>query len=213
MTEYIDLTKHARLVIDNDPAPLNPRRDMNECITGCYTPPSWWGHPTEGPPALFDHPGNIVEADDRLYRTGRLEPESVVLRWSWMMHGIAMKRFGETYWYCDRNMFEHLHGGDFDRSIQEAVIDAEHEAYELWLRGEARLLTFQRKATFKRVTRRFHEKQEELLEVWEDIAAVGDVYLSTEYSVAWAALDNFYESMHRKERAIVSAMIDSERAL
>jgi hypothetical protein len=205
--DYIDLTERSRLAIEPDPVPLDPRRD--ECITGCYTPPSWWGNPTYGPEPRHDFPGPIVEADNRLYDRTSFDAERGVQRWAWTFYGILVERHGGTYWYCDRQAFENMIGGEFTRALQHDIIEADRQAYERYLNGEARIITLQRKATFKRITRRFHEKQKELPEVWEDVASVGDIYLAERESVAQVAWDYF--PLQKKERTIVSAMIDAER--
>ena len=207
--EYIDLSATSRLAIMPDPVQLDPRQD--ECVTGCYTPPNWWGHPNhDGPLPKFDHPGNIVEADDHLWESNALDPAMNVTRWSWMFYGVLVERHENTYWYCDRQAFDNMIGGEFTREVQHDIITADRLAYERYVRNEAVIVTLQRKATFKRVTRRYHEKHEDLLEVWEDIASVGDVYLDERDGPAQLALDYF--PLHRKERAAVCAMID-ERTL
>jgi len=203
--EYIDLTPTSRLSIEPDPVPLDPRKD--ECVTGCYTPPSWWGHPTYGPEPRWDFPGNLVEADNRLYDRTSWEPDRGVGRWAWTFYGVLVERHGSTYWYCDRTAFDNMVGGEFTREMQHDIITADRLAYEKFLNGEARIITLQRKATFKRITRRYHEKHEDLLEVWEDIASIGDIYLDDRDGPAQVALDYF--PLRKKELTVVHAMIDS----
>lgn len=209
MPDVIELTSKTRLVIGQEPNPQSPRIE-GECITGTYTPPSWWGHPTEGPSPLYDHPGNIVEADDKLAPLMEDEPYAAVSRWSRANYGVEVVRLGETYWYCDRHMFDELHGGEFTSEVQRAVIAAEAEAYQAYLRGDARFIAFQRLAHFRRTTKKYHEKQEDLLRVWEEIDTLRDVYLDEGYSVADAANEYFFSLMNQRERAVLTAMLDSE---
>jgi hypothetical protein len=209
MVDVIHLTNHSRIAVYQDPVPNDPRRE--ECITGCFTPMTWWGRFTEGPRPVHEYPGNLGHADEMLYRTGQWEPDAVVARWSWTFHGLDLHRYGATYWFCNRQAFETLHGGEFSRENQRAVIEAEHALYERYERGDAMIVTLQRLAQFKRVTRRYHEKQKELLEVWEDVASVADVYLDSNYTEAHVAFENFHDVLHKKERTVVHAMIDSQQ--
>jgi hypothetical protein len=210
MEDVIELTDRTRLVITPDPVPLDVR-DPEVCITGCYTPPSWWGHPTEGPAALHDFPGNIVEADDRLWADDSWEPERAIKRWAWSFYGLELQRHGATYWYCDRNMFDSLHGGEFTREVQSEVIRSEREDYRRYVDREARIVTLQRLARFRRTTRKYHEHHQDLLEVWETIASVGDTYLDPSYTEADVAFECFTPHLTKKELTIVTAMIDSQR--
>lgn len=212
MTEVIDLTKHARLVVAPDPNPSNPR-EYGAVITGTYTAPwaATWGRSVEGPPALYDHPGRLVEAVEHFEDTVVDRVDEAIERWSWVTHGLVIRRWENTYWYCDRNMFEHLYGGEFDRDNQLAVIESEHSEYESYVRGDARVVTFQRLARFKRVTRKYHEKQEDLLEVWENVAYIGGSYLDDTYGPAEVAFEYFFAEMSRKEQAVVTAMVDQHR--
>lgn len=202
--EFIDLTNKSRLKIDTDPVPLNPRLD--ECVTGCYTPPSWWGHRVDGPEPKFDFPGNLVVADDKLFDESSWIPERKVQRWAWANYGILVERHGATYWYCDEQMFRTMIGDDFSREMQAAVIQADRLTYKRYLDGDARMLTLQRKATFKRVGKGFPD----LIETWEDVQSHGDLYFDEDDTPAQAALDYFHLS--KKEEAVISAMIDSAKA-
>lgn len=195
---------------------MNPRVP-GDVICGTYTP-AWdalWSRRMDAPAALYDFPGRIVEAVDHL--SERIdEADAAIDRWGWLNHERVIKRHGDTYWFCDRNTFEHLHGGPFNRENQEAVIDSEVREYEAYLRGDARVVTFQRLAQFKRVTRKFHDKQEDLLSVWENVDYVGDVYFDPSYDAVEVAYEHFFSAMTRKEQAILTAMIDlhmAERAL
>jgi hypothetical protein len=210
MSEVIELTKHARLVIAPDPNPIDPRVP-GDVICGTYTPPwdALWGFATEGPAPLYEFPGRIVEAVEKFEREF---DDELLERWAWVTHNRVVHRHGRSFWYCDENMFNHLHGGPFDRENQAAVIEAEAAEYEAFIRGDARVVTFQRLAQFKRVTRKYHEKQEDLLEVWENVAYVGDVYFSVGYSAADVAYDQFFGAMTRKEQAVLTAMVDQQRA-
>lgn len=206
----IELNDRTRLVVVPDPVPLEVR-NADLSITGCYTPPSWWGHRTEGPPALFDHPGNIVVADDRLSDLASWEPDRDVRRWSWLFYGIELVRFGSTYWYCDSNQFAQLHGGEFTREAQRDVIEGEHFEYERYKSGEAKIVTLQRQARFRRTTRKYHEHHQDLLEVWENVASVSDIYLDPQMTEMHVAFEFFYTHLTKKELTIITAAIDESR--
>lgn len=210
MPEVIELTKHSRLVIAQDVNPMDPRVP-GDVICGCYTPPwdALWGFNQEGPAPLYDFPGNLVEAVEKFER--QMDDE-LLERWAWAAHGLVVQRHGKTFWYCDANVFERLHGGPFDKENQEAVIAAEVTEYERFLRGDARVVTLQRLAQFKRVTQKFHDKQEDLLEVWENVAYQGDVYFDPQYDAVEVAYDYFFAQMTRREQAVLTAMVDQHRA-
>src|SRR6478736_5889008 len=203
----IELNDRTRLVVSADPVPLEVR-DAEVCITGCYTPPNMWGHPTVGPAALHDFPGNIVEAVDEIGDLGFLEPDRLIRRWAWVFYGLELQHHGATYWYCDRNMFESLHGGPFTREAQAEVIRSEREDYRRFVDGEAKVVSLQRLARFRRTTRKYHEHHQDLLEVWETIDSVSDRYLEPSYTEFDVAFESFYGHLTKKELTIVTAAID-----
>ncbi len=210
MEKVIELNNRTRLVVTPDPAPRDVR-DADTCITGCYTPPSWWGHRTEGPAPLFDHPGNIVLADNKLDAPDSWLPERNVQRWSWSFYGLELQRFGATYWYCDENQFNLLHGGPFTRAAQREVIEQEHTLYEHYRTGESKIVTLQRLAHFRRATKKYHEHHQDLLEVWENVASSHDVYLDAENTAFTVAFEDFYTYLSKKELTIITAAIDESR--
>lgn len=206
----IELNDRTRLVVSPDPVPLEVRTPETS-ITGCYTPPSWWGRHVEGPPPLFDHPGNIAEADSKLTDRSSWEPEQAVRRWSWAFYGIELIRFGSTYWYCDANQFAQMHGGDFTREVQTDIIRGEVEDYRRYTAGEAKIVTLQRLARFRRTTRKYHEHHQDLLEVWETVASSHDTYLDPQNTEFHVAFEEFYTYLTKKELTIVTAAIDEAR--
>lgn len=206
----IELNDRTRLVVIPDPVPLD-LRTTDLSITGCYTPPSWWGHRVEGPPPLFDHPGNIVEADDRLWHADAWEPDRDIRRWSWMFYGLELQRHGATYWYCDANAFADLHGGEFTREAQAEVITEERERYRAFTAGEAKIVSLQRLARFRRTTKKYHDHHRDLLEVWETIASSSDEYLSPEHTEFDVAFEQFFPDLSKKELTIVTAALDEKR--
>lgn len=216
MPEVIELTKGSRLVVAQEPNPMNPRVP-GDVICGTYTP-AWnsvWSQRVDAPIPLYDFPGRIVDAVDQLVDKVD-DADAAIERWGWLNFEHVIQRHGQTYWYCDRNTFDHLHGGPFDRENQASVIESEVREYEAYLRGDARVVTFQRLAQFRRVTRKFHEKQDDLLEVWENVDYVGDVYFDPSYDAVEVAYEHFFSAMTRKEQTILTAMIDlhmAERAL
>jgi hypothetical protein len=207
--DYVDLTPTSRLVIDTDPDAPDPRAD--DCVCGAYTPRNWWGGIADGPLARFDFPGDLASAHERLYDARSWTPERKVQRWAWANFNIVVERHDTTYWWCDRAAFDAMVGGEFTRERQADVIGADVRAHTRWARGEARLITFQRKATFKRVTKRWVPGADDLFKVWEDIRTEGNVYLD-DYTPGRAALDFFPDLLTKKELTVVTAMIDSERA-
>jgi predicted nucleic acid-binding protein len=211
MEDVIELTDRTRLVITPDPVPLQVR-DTDTCITGCYTTPSWWGNYQEqGPPPLHDFPGNLAEADDKLWDRTE-EPDWAIRRWAWAFYGLELQRHGPTYWYCDANAFHSLHGGEFTREAQAEVIRSEREDYRRYIEGEAKIVTLQRLARFRRTTRKYHEHHQDLLEVWETIDSVADTYFDVRYTAADVAYESFYQHFTKKELTIVTAMIDEQRS-
>jgi hypothetical protein len=206
----IELNDRTRLVVTPDPVPLEVR-NAEVCITGCYTPPNWWGHPMQGPLPLHDFPGNIVEAEDKLGDADGLEPDRVLRRWAWMFYGLELQRIGATFWYCDRTMFDTLHGGPFTREAQAEVIKSEAEDYRRFVDGEAKIVTLQRLARFRRTTRKYHEHHQDLLEVWENIASISDVYLDKRFTEFDVAFEYFHGDLSKKELTIVTAAIDEQR--
>lgn len=209
MVDYIDLTPTSRLQVDVDPVPLDPRKD--ECVTGTFTPIVQWTHWVDGPENKFEFPGDLQAAHDRLYQPSRWASEARVVRWAWANFDTLVQRHGSTYWWCDRAMFDTVIGGEFSRGAQAEVIDADRREYDRFLAGDARQITLQRKSVFRRISTRWSADQQELLEVWEDVDAVADVYLDEDNTVAQFAFDNF--TFQRKELATIHAMIDSERTL
>lgn len=210
MESVIELNDRTRLVVIPDPVPLDVR-NAEVCITGCYTPPNWWGHPMQGPLPLHDFPGNIVEAEDKLGDADGLEPDRVLRRWAWSFYGLELQRIGSTFWYCDRHMFDTLHGGPFTRKAQAEVIQSEAEDYRRFVDREAKIVTLQRLARFRRTTRKYHEHHQDLLEVWENIDSISDVYLGPEHTEFDVAFEHFYGDLSKKELTIVTAAIDEQR--
>lgn len=208
MVDYVDITPTSRLMIDADLTAPDPRLD--ECVTGTYTPPNWWGAPQDGPLPKFEFPGNLAMAHSRLYDPRSWAPERRVQRWAWANFNLHVECHGMTYWWCDQAMFETMVGGEFTRDMQEQIIGADVREYERWDRGEARVITLQRKGTFKRLTKRRVSGLPDLYEVWEDITSEGNLYLA-DYTPGQAALDFFADTLTKKELAVVTAMIDNER--
>jgi hypothetical protein len=214
MTDMVQLTKSARLVIAPDPLPSNPRT-TGDRVTGVYTPPyaALWGFNVEGPPALYDYPGRIVEAFDLYSQELGIERAAEILaRWSMIHHGLVLRRINNSFWFCDRNMFEHLIGGPFTAEMQAEVIEQEATEYRMYEEGEANVVTFQRLAKFKRVTPKLNNAQDDLLEVWENVEFIGNVYFDPIYDAVDVAYEYFYGSMTRREQAVLSAIIDERRA-
>jgi hypothetical protein len=212
MSEYLELTPRLRVAIVPD---LDPRdvRVSGESITGTYTPPNLWGHPAQGPLPLYDFPGDIVDADVRLFDNTSWDAERGIQRWAWLAYGLELQRHGGTYWYCDRTMFDHLHGGDFTREAQADVIRSERLEYQRWCDGEARFLSLQRRASFRRVTKKYHDHLPELMYVWEDIESVGDIYFDDSWTPVDVTHEYFYDLLRPSERAVLQAMLDEQRAL
>lgn len=203
MTEVVELTERARLVIEADPVPMDPRRE--EVICGTYTEPHWWAARREGTSPTHDFPGNIVEAVNRLR-----DPEHVE-RWARVFYGILIQKVGDTYWYCDQAKFHEIVGGEFSIERQADVIRAEVREYEHYENGDARIVCLQRLARFRRTTRKYVDLHQDMLEVWETVESVCVAYIDdVVYSVAQIAMDYFFPSMNRKEQTIVTAMLDEQ---
>jgi hypothetical protein len=204
MVEFIDITKSSRLKIEADPVPLNPR--MDECVTGCWTPQTAWYPYIDGPYEKFQFPGNLELAHERARNTS--DPEGTMRRWAWANFHILVERHERSYWFCDQAMFETMIGGEFSKELQHDIIAADVYAYQRYERGEAQIVSLQRKATFKRVGKRVAYNDIDLLELWEDVSSIGDTYLD-DYSAAQCALDHF--PLDKKELTIITAMIDEAR--
>ena len=209
----IELTKNSRLVVETDIAPL-PVRNEGEHITGTYTPHSWWGHSAEGPDETFSFPGDIERADRELFDGSAINAERNIQRWAWLAHGLHLQRVGATYWFCDRAAFEELHGGEFSRENQRSVISDEVSIYTRWLNREAKVITLQRFARFRRTTTRWAENLTDVYEFWEPVKSVADVYLDDNvYTPAAVAHENFWDYMTPREKSALAGLLDAERAL
>ena len=210
MESVIELNDRTRLVVTPDSVPLQVR-DADVCITGCYTPPSWWGRNVEGPLPLHPFPGDLARADEKLEDLASWEPSRDVSRWAWLFHGVVLQRFGATYWWCDQTAFNTLHGGEFTREVQENIIASEHQDYERFISGEAKIVSLQRLARFRRTTRKYHDHHQDLLEVWETVESVSDQYLDAQDNEFDVAFEHFHHHLTKKELTIVTAAIDEKR--
>lgn len=209
MEEVIELNDRTRLVVQADPVPLNPRYP-DLCITGCYTPPRGWAR-EEGPLPLHAFPGDIAEAHEMFGDLGWLEPDRLMRRWAWIFHGLELQEHAGTYWFCDETTFAQLHGGEFTREAQREVIASEREDYRRYIDKETKIVSLQRLARFRRTTKKYHEHHQDLLEVWETIDSISDMYLEPSHTVGDVAFEAFYTHFTKKELTIITAMLDEQR--
>jgi hypothetical protein len=198
-----------RVVIQPDADPLNPRTDI-ESPVGCYHPDNlYW--PLQVPPPVYEAPSGLREAHERLWDDARpLDPERLVTRWASIHYGLAMEWDLGSYWFCDRLGWDMLIGREFSVENQREVIHHEVEAWKRYCRNEAKIVTLERRSTFKRV-KPSKTDESDLLHVWEKVDDIADVYLD-EYGGSWARVvtDHLNHMFTNKERTVFQAILDSE---
>lgn len=213
MTEHIELIRHsARLTITPDAEPLNPRTHIQTPV-GCYRPLTAY-RPFDGPPMIYSFPGDLEDAHDRLWDYERtLDPEHLVARWAHCMYNTVLVHKGGAYWYCDRTTWDNIVGREWNDENQAEVIAQEIAAWERYRRSEAKVVTLERRATFKRITRS-RVNESDLLHVWEKVDDIGDIYVE-DYGNSYirVAADHFAHHFNKRERTVMQAALDSERTL
>jgi hypothetical protein len=212
MTTIELLSRKTRLTITPDAEPLNPRTDIQTPV-GCYRPLTSY-RPVDEPPAIYSHPGNLEEAHDRLWDYERtLDPEHLVQRWSVAMFGIVLIHRSGAYWFCDPITWDDLIGREWTPDNQREVITHEINAWDRYRRGEAQVVSLERRATFKRITPS-RVDEDDLLHVWEKVDDVGDIYVE-DYGNSYVrvAADHFAHHLSKRERATIQAALDEERVL
>lgn len=213
MTEHIDLVRNAtRLTITPDAEPLNPRTDVQTPV-GCYRPLTAY-RPFDGPPMIYSFPGDLEDAHDRLWDYERsLDPEHAVAEWGHKEFGLVLIHRAGAYWFCDRTAWDNVVGREWTDDNQTEVIEQEIRAWERYRRGEAQMVTLERRATFKRITRS-RVDESDLLHVWERVDDIGDIY-PEDYGNSYVrvAADHFAHHFNKRERTMVQAALDSERVL
>lgn len=211
--DTIELVRNAtRLTITPDAEPLNPRTDIQTPV-GFFMPTIGWQE-RDAPPAIYAFPGDLDDAHDRLWDWDRtLDPEHTVARWALCMYGTVLIHKGSGYWFCDRVTWDNIIGTEWNEENQRSVIASEIHAWERYRRSEAVIVTLERRATFKRITRS-RVDESDLLHVWEKVADVGDIYVE-DYgdSFIQVAADHFADRFSKKERTMMQAALDSERVL
>jgi hypothetical protein len=210
--DVIELVRNStRITITPDAEPLNPRTDMQTPV-GCYRPLTAY-RPFDSPPMIYPFPGDLEEAHDRLWDYERsLDPEHLVARWAHCMHDHVLVHRAGAYWYCDRTTWDNIVGREWNDKNQAEVIAYEIQAWERYRRGEAQVVTLERRATFKRITKA-RVDESDLLHVWERVDDIGDIYVDDyDGSYIRVVADHFANHLTKRERTVITAALDEEKS-
>jgi len=152
--ETLRLDETHRVLVKADDSPTCPRGDW-EMATGALTVRG--DSRTMDVPALYGFPGNLRDADERLYglrRPSGWGAEDAVIRWARIFHDIELEYVDGTYWWVDPTKFANewkpvgtFHGTPlytFDAAhrlitaaeAQHHIIEGERATYQQWAAGE-----------------------------------------------------------------------------
>jgi hypothetical protein len=206
MSEIIELTETARLLVEQDADAENPRKDW-DMATGFVKIGDRGDSRLARVPAVhrFDR---LSEAYYRLLDTAGIyftdvlfrayvRAEAQTARWARIFYGLHVEYDHEHggFWFVapEQIKVNNEHGGDWSSLEKQAeVIASEQKTYRQWAEGEVYTVVLERVATFEKVT---HHSDGTLEQVagseWEVVESIGGCYLDDDYTAQVVASEYF----------------------
>jgi hypothetical protein len=207
----LDLTPRCRIVADIDPEPENPRTtDLTP--VGVFCPLDNWMDRT---PELYRFPGNISRAHET-FNTFDFYAQDRVARWAWAFFGIHVHFDGVRYWFVDAAAYRALISEDLSRDRQIECVDRARGEWHRYAADPAWRVHLERRATFRRATKKWNTSLNDLIHVWERVSEpIGSLYLDSDFNLelACVAQENWSADLQPAERARIESVIDEGRAL
>ena len=199
--ETIELTDTARIVVEYDPYPENPRT-WAEPLTGALTVNG--DRNTIKTEPVHSFPGDLEGAWDRLPAAywGTTSDREPVTRWARIFYSITLDYADGTYWWADPseialNWPELVQGTPEYVEREKLVIEAEQAEYRAWAEGEVYVVSLERSEGYAKISNIDAEWIDALgsndpdLTVWETVEALGGNYLTREYTAQQVAGEHF----------------------
>lgn len=206
MSEIIQLTDTARLVVEYDQDAENPRADW-DMLTGFVKIEGRGDSRLSDVPAVHDDPIAIRDAHERIHRSVACSPtcpwggrhrvhvdEEDVIRWARIFHDMHLEYDSEHggYWFVDPDGFREGGWTDGDPLQQQAdVIKAERESYRQWADGEVYGVVLERLETWAKLGPGGTVGDGTQRDEWEQVDALWGCYLDDEYTAQAVADQNF----------------------
>lgn len=220
MNEIIQLTENARLLVEVDQSPENPRADWF-MATGFVDIPD--AGDTRNIPvlALYEWP-ELADAHDRMdagryaYRPTIVAPDGTkggwivekisrtpiedrVARWARIYHGkhVEYDSLHGGYWFVDEAFLtENWPDGKYPDGATKAeweakIIAGERSTYESWADGEVYVVVLERRKKWVEVTTGGVIVGGSQMETWEQAEAIGGCYLDDDYTAQHVANEHW----------------------
>lgn len=239
MSETIQLTDTARLLVEMDESPENPRADWF-MATGFVNIDSLGDSRRADVPAVHEWP-ELADAHERMdagryaYRPTIVAPDGKkggwivekisrtpvdtrVRRWAQVYRGKHVEYDPEHggYWFVDEAFLaENWPDGKYPDGATKAeweakIIAGERSTYESWAEGEVYVVVLERRKKWVEVTPGGVIIGGSQMETWEQAEAIGGCYLDDEYTAQHVALEHW--ELSDEETAALESALPKARA-